>query len=649
MCAKIIQNNMTSNNDNNNYNNEDGGEEIIDHDRLRSISNYYFESMVGLPVHARAMRAARLADSSCAEELREEARQERYKMVSWMEDDDLLEEAGLNLDWGEYYIADDEMESDEQSDVSLFEEAEEINDEEVDRECEKAAAAVLGSKQISAAVANFDQLDIDAVPSNPSLMGMPDTILEKILHYTKYPSEICTLESVCKRIRRMTTCDEFWARHSIGMKYLLYTIVTNREDALRADGLRQIRRYQKNSSNAIIDVLGDGSECVADILRTLSADILARMNHLGPAVHFRLRGDTLGYLFEILQGYMIKRLEIALLLAINTVTSRLDQNLAKTFVVDKEDMALAFQTDSFQSPVSSYLPYPRPVRCKIAEGSHGQILSTVGCSCSISSSSGLVWRWPLDDCHDVLPPEAGRRIIRRLAYQAGIREMSNEAFIVAEAELLHALGMLLVDVYESSVEIEMTRKSSFLSTDEELTYNEPTKTVDMFKSPPPPFYPLYKPLQEEDEQDESIIYTIVPGQVRSAAEKRDITPCIVYGDVWIATSGFTAEEEMGIERSYYYDEYCEYEPDISDNIKLYGGFDYHDEISEEKVNADDGNDSEISWDESEDEDSEMDMDDYSEMGGSIEPYYSSDSLQDEDEDVVDLGMEIDNNIEEFMA
>ena len=142
---------------NENYNNEDGGEDIIDHDRLRSISNYYFESMVGLPVHARAMRAARLADSSCAEELSAEARQERYKMVSWMEDDDLLEEAGLNLDWGEYYIADDEMGSDDdESDVSSCEEAEEINDEEVDRECDKATAACLGSKEISAAVANFD-------------------------------------------------------------------------------------------------------------------------------------------------------------------------------------------------------------------------------------------------------------------------------------------------------------------------------------------------------------------------------------------------------------------------------------------------------------------------------------------------------------
>jgi len=513
---------------------------------------------------------------------------------------------------------------------------------------------------------------------------MPDIILEKILHFSKCPSEICTLERVCKRIRRMTSDDEFWARCPVhwapkkiswinrSPQWILIpkktTSYTHREWAFKMAGLGQIGIFQKNTSNAIIDVLGDGSECVADTLRNLSANILSRMNHLGPDVHFRLRGDALGYLFELLHGHMIERLEIANLLAIHTAHSRLNQCQAKSFVVLKEDMALAFQTDSFQNPLMSYFSSPRPVRCNVRAGFHGQIVSAVSCSCSISSSSGIVWRWPLDDCHDLLPPEAGRRIIRRMAYKAGILEMTSEAFIVAEAEFLHMLGMLLVDAYESSVEIEMTSKTSFLSADKELTYNTPTDSIDMFKIPPPPFYPpgykWYTPGDRKDVRKESI-YTIVPGQIRSAAENRDIMQSIVYGDVWIASSGFTAEEEMEIERSYYYDEYCEDEPDgISDNIKLLGGFDElggfarpkspsdkededeemsaddnDDEISEEKVNAD-GSDSEISWDESEDEDSVMDMDDYSEMGGSIEPYYFSDSLQDEDEDVVDLGMEI---------
>lgn len=48
---------------------------------------------------------------------------------------------------------------------------------------------------------------------------------------------------------------------------------------------------------------------------------------------------------------------------------------------------------------------------------------------------------------------------------------------------------------------------------------------------------------------------------------------------------------------------------------------------------DNGNDSGISWpwSESEEEDSEMDMDDYSDMGDSIEPYYSERSQEEEEE------------------
>ena len=82
------------------------------------------------------MRLARLVDPSCAEELREEARQERSKMVSWMdvnEDPQRYEGAGLNLNWGEYYVADDKMDSDEDEtgDVSSCEEAEEIGEDEL--------------------------------------------------------------------------------------------------------------------------------------------------------------------------------------------------------------------------------------------------------------------------------------------------------------------------------------------------------------------------------------------------------------------------------------------------------------------------------------------------------------------------------------
>ena len=165
----------------------------------------------------------------------------------------------------------------------------------------------------------------------------------------------------------------------------------------------------------------------------------------------------------------------------------------------------------------------------------------------------------------MLPPEAGRRTICRLAYRASVRDMSNEAFILAEAELLHTMGLLLVDAYESSV--EMAKSVSYLGADETLVYRVPTDSVDMFKVPPPPLYSV----ADEDDEDEDLLkeptYTIVPGQIRTSAERRNTSPRDVYGDTWVAIPGFTAEEEKEIEGSYYYEAYCDDSSDIEHDKK----------------------------------------------------------------------------------
>ena len=178
----------------------------------------------------------------------------------------------------------------------------------------------------------------------------------------------------------------------------------------------------------------------------------------------------------------------------------------------------------------------------MATNHHGNRASHLGCSCYINNSSDIVWQWPLDNCHDALPPESGRKIIRRLAYRAGIREISNEAFILAEAELLHTLGLLLVDAYESS--IELAKDVSYLDEDREITYNQPSGLFDIFKKPPPPFWKVDK--------EYDYIYTIVPGQIMTAAKQRGIGPYVVFGNIWVPTSGFSLKKEMEIECSYYY-------------------------------------------------------------------------------------------------
>ncbi len=174
------------------------------------------------------------------------------------------------------------------------------------------------------------------------------------------------------------------------------------------------------------------------------------------------------------------------------------------------------------------------------------------CSCSLSSN-GTLWRWPENDCRDLLQPGDGPRIIRRLAYRAGIVQMTSGLFEVAEAELLRTLGVLLVETYESSV--EMAKHAKFLEPDEELTYgitNLPG-SVDMFQTPPPPFCESSEDHSNADDaediehENERKVYTIVPGQISAAAKKRGIGPSHVYGDYF-----YLHEEEMEAEEAYYY-------------------------------------------------------------------------------------------------
>jgi hypothetical protein len=262
-----------------------------------------------------------------------------------------------------------------------------------------------------------------------------------------------------------------------------------------------------------------------------------------------IRGDTVGYLCEVLQAYMIRRLENANLLAINKFCGfyEIDSKLLERYGVQRDDIALAFGGFRDSRLGFTTLPFSQPA-CNVATKDHGtNTTSVLHSSCSLPSSdkSAIVWRWPTDDCHDVLPPEAGRRIVRRLAFRAGVVVMSDDAFILAEAELLHALGLLLVSAYESSVEMSASKNNARLHANDYISYNDPIDSIDMFKTPPP----LSWKTQEENQP----IYTIVPGQIKSAAEQRDIQPYNVYGITWVPTSGFTAEEEFDIEMSYYYD------------------------------------------------------------------------------------------------
>jgi hypothetical protein len=226
---------------------------------------------------------------------------------------------------------------------------------------------------------------------------------------------------------------------------------------------------------------------------------------------------------ELCQAYITKRLENALLLAIHSHRTE----------VQMQDFIL-LPSQEIQA------------RCNVGGKYHQSEGFSFVCSCSLPSSSGIVWRWPENDCRDVLPPDAGRRIIRRLAYRAGIFQMTSNAFELVEAELLHTLGVLLVEAYESCV--EMSKNARFLDQNEEeiLTYNLSSDSMDVFYVPPPPISAI-EYVKESDSYHSTYVHTIVPGQICTAAKLRNIPAHKIYGG-WIAGS----EEEMDFELSLYF-------------------------------------------------------------------------------------------------
>jgi len=318
-----------------------------------------------------------------------------------------------------------ELVDSDEDDSGAEEEAEEVDDETLRLEIEQAAADC----ETNDVVIQTLEDDIeDVATESPSLMGLPNILLTKILPYLEV-SKVMTLDGVCKRLNQLARSDLYW-------------------------GLRMIGKHQKSTFNIIHFVLSgemeeeftfvSGAESVdiiAEKFRNITADILSRMNHssAGNDIHFRLRGDTVSYLIEFLEGYMIKKMEQTLLAAIHC-------NRVK---VQKEDVALVQKT--FHSVPVNYGDSPEYESQEVQRIIDMALDEDGSCYCSIPSFSDTKWCWPEDDCKGVLSAEDGRRIIRILAYRAGINEMTEDAFMLLETELLYVRKFIMHSIVHPCV------------------------------------------------------------------------------------------------------------------------------------------------------------------------------------------------------
>ena len=408
-----------------------------------------------------------------------------------------------------------------------------------------------------------------SLTSTAALGELPAVLLERIFLYsTEKPCDVLPLERVCKAMHFvLRDGSTFWDQHvnfKLSSPYIIGNCheenhygkwdldprlsaslcssiserqLSTREAAFWKGGLRLVlhtRCYhyrEYDTKNLILSAL----ENSADTFRSVLVTILAKMKKPGTPCNGipRLRGDTVGYLADLTQAWAVARLESALLTAFN----------GGRVAVTKEDIT---HLDRMRSSSIFLRPLPT-LNCSVGMKQHHST-SLDFCSCFCPSSGETKWHWPEDDClgDDVLSAELRFKMVRFIAYRAGIVKISSAALDLIAAEIFHLLGVLMVDGFEASKATDyeaLIHKTSC----RRLTYGTPGDGIDMFSVPPPP-------VPVEDEAN-GYIYTIVPGQIKAAADKRmrgKSVNGIVFGEIWIPSSGLNAGEEKRGEMSRYF-------------------------------------------------------------------------------------------------
>ena len=473
---------------------------------------------------------------------------ETIRMISWKDgsSSEERERRGLTLDFGEYYISDPDEElsssDDEMEEAEEVSEAVEVSEGNLTSDMLEEEEA--RGNEVSRHVSMFIHNDgpCDKTPPSPSLIGMPDEILQRIFlilsgdEYENFQS-LSPVEAVCKRMLRVVITEKLLVKRNICRRKKL---------------LRSIRKHQKRTENIIIKELAShaGDEGVAGVLRDVAAGVVSRMHHSGDEIYFRLRGDvsifdyaclqplhtdthnrniqSLGYLTEFLQDYMVRMLDESYFCSIH----------GGSLVLKAEDIILR----SNLCPQSKLLKEFMSSEPLIGE-----------------PKSGATWRWPEGGLCGALPPDAGRTIVRGLAFRAGVCEMNDDAFLLAEEVMLRLMGVVVVDALEATIETSLTH---FLKENEEYVYDsmvgDDDFAIDAYCIPPPPIHA---------DDEETLLYTVVPGLLRNAVRSR-FTGHSLYSHPWVKCQGDAeeynvsssvirnaevAEEEWELEASYYYE------------------------------------------------------------------------------------------------
>ena len=360
----------------------------------------------------------------------------------------------------------------------------------------------------------------------PSLHRMPEAVLGRILQNFKADEDASTLvslEMVCSSLKSALSSDVLWAQtldNGRGDAEFLEEpryegLPTWREYALRRSALTNIHIWQtpatrknreaKGTANIVLDTLGG-----IDAVRNLATALLHRMNAaVDEAIHqMHLRTDTVSYLAELLQEYMVTKLKKAF--ACTTFRSGPED---KDPIVHADDIAFLSKLDVIGAGMTERATaiYTRPFM-----------------RFSTRAGQDISWVWPADHCSDLLSSDESRLLIRRFAYRAGICKIGSDAFEFAASDFLHTMSFLLIDAFEACKGMAPTHIETLEKVEDQryITSDQGDKILGIDSSINIEYYQNFCPPFRSDENGK-IECTIIPRQIQDAASRCGLKK--VYG------------------------------------------------------------------------------------------------------------------------
>lgn len=313
----------------------------------------------------------------------------------------------------------------------------------------------------------------------PSLSALPDSLLVHVLQYLAPQKEkqlagclqtFLAIDCTCRSLHNVLGKDEVWKDVFPVYTPMEFEFNTSaRERVFIIAALRRIKHEQKSTDSIILRSLaGKDDREIAHrelnrIVQTFCEDKLS--------AHYKvvLQETTMCYLAAIVGLHIIDKLKKANQLVVGTRSSK-----------DKE--------------------YPQVC------AKHLTLLD------SLLDTESTGYQVDIDYCRsiDLLGEAERQRMVRILAYRAGIVKMSDEAFSIIANEVLQIILSLVADAVTTADSQSQNNSSDFEDVDTEVSV-------------------VYAPLMGQPDENGKVECIIIPRQIKDAAVRNGLKPMMGCG------------------------------------------------------------------------------------------------------------------------